>query len=197
MAAGLDARAYRLSWPAGTVVYEVDQPEVIAFKSDALARIGAEPTAERRAVGIDLRDDWSTALRDNGFDAAAPTAWIAEGLLPYLPPQARTGCWTTSPRSAHRAAGWPPRTSPTWACSPTNVPGRCAAPGASTGWTSTSPTWCGRGTPSRGRAIGRPRLGRHPYPTEQLYAEYGFAVPDNEILEAFRHAVTYISAQLG
>jgi methyltransferase (TIGR00027 family) len=86
LAAGLDARAYRLAWPAGTVVFEVDQPEVIAFKSATLAQIGAEPTAERRAVGIDLSDDWPTALRDNFFDTTAPTAWIAEGLLPYLPP---------------------------------------------------------------------------------------------------------------
>ena len=89
LAAGLDARAYRLAWPTGTAVFEVDQPEVIAFKSDTLARIGAEPTAERRAVGIDLRDDWPTALRDNGFDTTVPTAWIAEGLLPYLPPEAQ------------------------------------------------------------------------------------------------------------
>jgi methyltransferase (TIGR00027 family) len=53
----LDARAYRLPWPSGTVVFEVDQPEVIAFKSDTLAQIGAEPTAERRTVAVDLRDD--------------------------------------------------------------------------------------------------------------------------------------------
>ncbi|WP_459953654.1 class I SAM-dependent methyltransferase, partial [Mycobacterium avium] len=72
--------------PAGTVVFEVDQPEVISFKTDTLARLGAQPTAERRTVAVDLRDDWSTALRDNGFDSSARTAWIAEGLLPYLPP---------------------------------------------------------------------------------------------------------------
>ena len=89
LAAGLDARAYRLPWPAGTVVYEVDQPEVIAFKSTTLDARGAQPTATRRAVGIDLRNDWPKALVDAGFDPDQPTAWIAEGLLIYLPPQAQ------------------------------------------------------------------------------------------------------------
>jgi methyltransferase (TIGR00027 family) len=89
LAAGLDARAYRLAWPSGTVVYEVDQPEVIEFKTDTMARLGAEPTAERRTVSIDLRDDWPTALRDSGFDDTKPSAWSAEGLLMYLPPEAQ------------------------------------------------------------------------------------------------------------
>ena len=89
LAAGLDSRAYRLQWPAGTVVYEVDQPQVIAFKTQALTDIGAEPTADRRAVAIDLRFDWPTALKEAGFDADEPTAWSAEGLLGYLPPDAQ------------------------------------------------------------------------------------------------------------
>jgi len=89
LAAGLDARAYRLTWPAGTTVYELDQPEVIAFKGDTLAKLGAEPAADRRAVAIDLREDWPKALLDNGFDPTQPTAWIAEGLLIYLPPEAQ------------------------------------------------------------------------------------------------------------
>ncbi len=89
LASGLDARAYRLAWPAGTVVYEVDQPQVIEFKTQALADLGAAPTAERRVVAIDLRDDWPTALRTAGFDPARPTAWSAEGLLGYLPPEAQ------------------------------------------------------------------------------------------------------------
>jgi methyltransferase (TIGR00027 family) len=72
-----------------TTVYEVDQPEVIEFKSKTLADLGATPTANRRAVAIDLRDDWPTALQDNGFDPSQPTAWIAEGLLIYLPPVAQ------------------------------------------------------------------------------------------------------------
>jgi methyltransferase (TIGR00027 family) len=89
LASGLDSRAYRLSWPAGTVVYEIDQPDVIEFKTSTLAGIGAVPTTERRTVSIDLREDWSTALRNAGFDAAAPSAWLAEGLLIYLPPEAQ------------------------------------------------------------------------------------------------------------
>jgi methyltransferase (TIGR00027 family) len=89
LASGLDTRAYRLRWPAGTVVYEIDQPQVIAFKTDTLAGLGALPTAERRAIAIDLREDWPTALADGGFDVTQPTAWSAEGLLPYLPPEAQ------------------------------------------------------------------------------------------------------------
>ena len=89
LASGLDTRAYRLQWPAGTVVYEIDQPQVIEFKTRTLADLSAEPTAGRRAVGIDLRDDWPAALRDSGFDPSQPTAWIAEGLLGYLPPDAQ------------------------------------------------------------------------------------------------------------
>jgi methyltransferase (TIGR00027 family) len=89
LASGLDARAYRLPWPDGTVVYEVDQPEVIEFKSRTLAELGAKPTADRRTVAIDLRNDWPQALIDNGFDTTQPTAWIAEGLLIYLPSEAQ------------------------------------------------------------------------------------------------------------
>ena len=89
LASGLDTRAYRLPWPAGTVVYEIDQPQVIEFKTRTLAELGAAPTAERRTIGIDLRADWSTALRERGFDPGQPTAWSAEGLLVYLPPQAQ------------------------------------------------------------------------------------------------------------
>jgi methyltransferase (TIGR00027 family) len=89
LASGLDTRAYRLPWPAGTVVYEIDQPQVIDFKTKTLAGLGANPTAERRTVSIDLRDDWPAALRQHGFDVNQPTAWSAEGLLPYLPPEAQ------------------------------------------------------------------------------------------------------------
>lgn len=89
LASGLDSRAYRLPWPDGTVVYEIDQPRVIDFKTSTLAGIGAEPTATRRTVPIDLRADWPTALKAAGFDPAVPTAWLAEGLLIYLPPEAQ------------------------------------------------------------------------------------------------------------
>jgi methyltransferase (TIGR00027 family) len=89
LASGLDSRAYRLSWPAGTVVFEVDQPQVIEFKTRTLNDLGATPTGDLRVVGVDLRNDWPAALRAKGFDVATPTAWIAEGLLVYLPPNAQ------------------------------------------------------------------------------------------------------------
>ena len=89
LASGLDTRAYRLAWPAGTVVFEIDQPAVIDFKTQVLTEAGATPAAERRTIGVDLRDDWPRALRDGGFDPGQPTAWIAEGLLIYLPPEAQ------------------------------------------------------------------------------------------------------------
>jgi methyltransferase (TIGR00027 family) len=89
LASGLDSRAYRLPWPDSTVVYEIDQPQVIEFKTTTLAGIGAQPTATRHTVPIDLRADWPAALRAAGFDTTAPTAWLAEGLLIYLPPEAQ------------------------------------------------------------------------------------------------------------
>jgi methyltransferase (TIGR00027 family) len=89
LAAGLDARAYRLTWPDGTTVYELDQPEVIDFKTKTLSGLDARPRADRRTIAIDLRNDWPKALLDNGFDTTQPTAWIAEGLLIYLPSEAQ------------------------------------------------------------------------------------------------------------
>ncbi len=89
LASGLDSRSYRLDWPAGTVVYEIDQAKVIEFKTETLAALGASPTAELRTVAVDLREDWPAALRAHGFDATVPTAWSAEGLLAYLPPEAQ------------------------------------------------------------------------------------------------------------
>ncbi len=89
LASGLDTRAYRMTWPEGTTVFEIDQPEVIEFKTRVLADLGATPSADRRTVAVDLRDDWPKALRDSGFDPTQRTAWIAEGLLIYLPPDAQ------------------------------------------------------------------------------------------------------------
>lgn len=89
LAAGLDSRAYRLPWPAGTTVYEIDQPQVVDFKTTTLAGLGAQPTANRRAVAIDLRDDWPAALQAAGFDPAQRSVWLAEGLLGYLPADAQ------------------------------------------------------------------------------------------------------------
>ncbi|WP_428342841.1 class I SAM-dependent methyltransferase [Mycobacterium sp.] len=89
LAAGLDSRAFRLEWPAGTSVYEIDQPQVVEYKTTTLESAGAAPTAERRTVQVDLRDDWAAALTAAGFEAGQPTAWLAEGLLPYLPAEAQ------------------------------------------------------------------------------------------------------------
>jgi methyltransferase (TIGR00027 family) len=94
LASGLDARAYRLKWPAGTVVFEIDQPKVLEYKSQTLAAHGAIATAALREVAIDLRQDWPTALRTAGFDPTAPTAWLAEGLLMYLPAEAQDTLFT-------------------------------------------------------------------------------------------------------
>lgn len=89
LASGLDTRGYRLPWGDGVVVYEIDQPEVVEFKTRTLAELGATPTAELRTVAIDLRDDWPAALRAKGYDTGQPAAWSAEGLLPYLPADAQ------------------------------------------------------------------------------------------------------------
>jgi methyltransferase (TIGR00027 family) len=95
LAAGLDARAFRLAWPPGTRLFEVDLPEVLAFKDDVLTAHGAEPACERVVVRADLREDWATALREAGFDPAVPTAWLAEGLLIYLSYEDAEGLLTT------------------------------------------------------------------------------------------------------
>jgi methyltransferase (TIGR00027 family) len=108
LAAGLDARSWRLPWPDGTVVYELDQPKVLEFKSNTLHEHGAQPTAQLVNVPIDLRQDWPKALQEAGFDASAPCVWSAEGLVRYLPAQAQdllferihslsvTGSWVAS-----------------------------------------------------------------------------------------------------
>jgi methyltransferase (TIGR00027 family) len=89
LAAGLDARSWRLPWPDGTTVYELDQTKVLDFKAATVREHGAEPTCNRVAVAVDLRHDWPTALQQAGFDASAPSAWSAEGLMPYLPATAQ------------------------------------------------------------------------------------------------------------
>lgn len=107
LAAGLDSRAYRLDWPAGTTIFELDRPQVLDFKREVLADHGAQPRAERREVAVDLREDWPQALRDTGFHQAEPSAWIAEGLLVYLPASAQeqlfTGIDGLAGRGSHAA----------------------------------------------------------------------------------------------
>jgi methyltransferase (TIGR00027 family) len=94
LASGLDSRAYRLKWPAGTTVFEIDQPKVLEYKATKLADNDVKPAATLHQVPIDLRNDWPTALRENGFDPGQPTAWLAEGLLMYLPADAQDRLFT-------------------------------------------------------------------------------------------------------
>jgi methyltransferase (TIGR00027 family) len=89
LAAGLDSRSWRLPWPDGTTVYELDQPRVLEFKLSTLADHGSKPACNRVAVPVDLRQDWPTALQQAGFDPSAPSVWSAEGLMPYLPAAAQ------------------------------------------------------------------------------------------------------------
>ena len=109
LASGLDARAYRLDWPAGMTVYEIDQPEVIEFKTTTLAGLGAEPKADLRTVAIDLREDWPTALKAPVSTPTQPSAWIAEGLFGYLPPEAQDRLLDAVTELSAPAAGWAAR----------------------------------------------------------------------------------------
>jgi methyltransferase (TIGR00027 family) len=85
LAAGLDTRSFRLSWPAGTCLYELDQPALLDYKAHVLQAAGAQPTCARRGLGVDLTGDWGAALLAAGFDPQRPAAWLVEGLLFYLP----------------------------------------------------------------------------------------------------------------
>jgi methyltransferase (TIGR00027 family) len=85
LGAGLDTRAYRLDWPPGCTVFEIDTEDVLAFKGRVLDGLRAAPKAARITIGADLRLEWAKSLTDTVFDPAAPTAWLAEGLLLYLP----------------------------------------------------------------------------------------------------------------
>jgi methyltransferase (TIGR00027 family) len=112
LAAGLDARSYRLPWPDGTTVYELDQPKVLEFKSSTLREHGAQPRCNRVSVPVDLRQNWPAALQQAGFDASVPSAWSAEGLTPYLPAAAQDllfdrvqGLTVTGSRIAVEAVG--------------------------------------------------------------------------------------------
>jgi methyltransferase (TIGR00027 family) len=94
VAAGLDSRAYRLQWPSGTTIFEVDLPKVLEFKASVLGEQGATPKARRVEVGADLRTDWSRRLEEAGFDTETPSAWSVEGVLPYLTDEAQNALFT-------------------------------------------------------------------------------------------------------
>ena len=85
LAAGMDARAYRLDWPSTPVptrLYEIDRPPVLAWKSARLST--SVPRCVRIALPGDVGEEWPAALVGSGFDPEAPTAWVVEGLLVYL-----------------------------------------------------------------------------------------------------------------
>lgn len=197
LAAGLDARAYRLAWPAGTVVYEVDLPAVIEFKTATLAGLGAEPTAERRTVAVDLRDDWPAALIAAGFDPAAPTAWTAEGLLVYLPGAAQDALFDNitalSAPGSRLACEFIPDTgifaTPAWR--------EHIARMAETGFTLDIGELIYGGERSHVveylGAAGWRVTGQS---VAELYAHHGLAYPDDELGTEFG-AMTYLSAILG
>lgn len=90
LGAGLDTRAFRLDWPPGCVIFEIDRGGVLEFKHQVLDGLSATPKAARVSLAVDLRADWAGALVAAGFDPAAPSVWLAEGLLFYLPPAAET-----------------------------------------------------------------------------------------------------------
>lgn len=182
LAAGLDTRAYRLSWPADTHLFEVDQPEVLAFKTAALDDLGAVPTASRTTVAIDLRDDWPAALRAAGFNPTLSTAWIAEGLLPYLPPDAQDRLFdhitslsapgsrlaTEHMDTANLPDDWADRINDRW---------RRAGSDINLG------DLFYRGERNEARAY----LSSHGwqvsvYPSSELYDEHGFPLPDDELV---------------
>jgi methyltransferase (TIGR00027 family) len=84
VASGLDTRAFRLEWPSGTCVFELDREEVLQAKRHVLEGFGARPRCDLRTVAVDLQKPWDQALIASGFDRSSPALWIVEGLLMYL-----------------------------------------------------------------------------------------------------------------
>src|SRR5579884_1261048 len=84
LAAGMDSRAYRLSWPSQTQLFELDQPQVLAAKEQILSSANAVPTCERHTIGVDLSQPWTEPLQLAGFNSSQPSVWLLEGFLPYL-----------------------------------------------------------------------------------------------------------------
>jgi methyltransferase (TIGR00027 family) len=196
LAAGLDARAYRLAWPPGTVVYEVDQPKVIEFKTNEMARLRAEPTTERRTVSIDLRDDWPNALRDSGFDDTKPTAWSAEGLLMYLPPEAQDRLFdhitALSAPGSQLATEYHPDSGPTMAERGKAMNARWANLGCDVDLSglfydgernNVAEYLGGQGWQVESRA------------RRELFADYGRPFPTDEALAAFRNIIAVIATR--
>jgi hypothetical protein len=141
LASGLDTRAYRLRWPNRTAVFEIDQPQVIDFKTKTLANLGAGPTAERRAIGIDLRDATGRPRCERAVSTSLNLPPGApKDCCPTCPPKHKTGCSTTSPRSARRAVSSPPNMFPTQTPTPTNGWNSSASDGGASVSTSMQPS---------------------------------------------------------
>ena len=161
LAAGLDARTWRLSWPDGTTVYELDQAKVLDFKSSTLERRGAQPRARLVNVAVDLRQDWPTALREAGFDAAKPTMWSAEGLLRYLPAAAQDLLFeridSLSPAGTWLATNLPAKRAVDPGCWPASASNRTVPCGRRQGARRRDPR---RGRPVVSRRADRSRLAR-------------------------------------
>lgn len=85
LAAGLDTRAFRLNWPDGTRLYELDQPSILQYKAQALQSTGAKLACERIQIELDLTQPWKESLTRSGFDPQRPSVWLLEGFLFYLP----------------------------------------------------------------------------------------------------------------
>ena len=82
LAAGMDTRAFRLSFPAGSKVFELDRKEVLEYKQKKLSHI--QPQCTRLELAVDLTGDWQGKLLQAGFNRSEPTLWMVEGLIMYL-----------------------------------------------------------------------------------------------------------------
>jgi methyltransferase (TIGR00027 family) len=91
VASGMDTRVYRMDWPAGTTVYEIDHPDLLIEKQSRMAELSASPVVPTVELGVDLASDWRTPLRSHGFDPDRPTLWVVEGLLFFLTEEQAAG----------------------------------------------------------------------------------------------------------
>jgi methyltransferase (TIGR00027 family) len=95
MAAGMDTRAYRLSWPENTRLYELDQPAVLQTKGEILRAVDAVPSCERVSIEVDLSGPWEEKLIQVGFVPEELSGWLLEGFLFYLPTSALSPIFDT------------------------------------------------------------------------------------------------------
>ena len=118
LAAGLDTRAYRLTWPDGVCVFEVDQPEIMTYKALVLDEMHATPRCALISLAADLRRPWTDRFLATGFDRTRPALWIAEGFFMYLDDElgprtlreltqlAAPGSWLTLDLPSRNVRGW-------------------------------------------------------------------------------------------